>query len=56
MKRKYIDAMREVRLWIGQVVVPATALVIAVSPEVRENMAEKMRSVKERISSKLRRS
>lgn len=56
MKRKHIDAMREVRLWIGQVIVPVTALVIAVSPEARESMAEKMQSMKERISGKLRRS
>lgn len=56
MKRKHIDAMREVRLWIGQVIVPAMALVMAVSPEARESVAEKVRNMKERISNKLRRS
>ena len=26
MKRRTIDAMREVRLWVGQIVIPAVAL------------------------------
>lgn len=56
MKRKQIDAMREVRLWIGQVIVPATALIMAVSPEARQGVAEKAKQVKENISKKLKRS
>ena len=56
MKRKHIDAMREVRLWIGQVVVPATALVMAVSPEMRQGAAEKLKQTKEKISGKFKRS
>lgn len=56
MKRKHIDAMREVRLWIGQVVVPATALVMAVSPEMRQGAAEKLKQTKEKISGKIKRS
>lgn len=54
MKRKHIDAMREVRLWIGQVVVPATALVMAVSPEMRQGAAEKLKQTKEKISGKIK--
>lgn len=56
MKRKQIDAMREIRLWIGQVIVPVTALVMAVSPEAREHVAEKFKQTKECISNKLKRS
>lgn len=38
MKRKHIDAARETRLWIGQIIVPmATAIVTVMSiPETRE--------------------
>lgn len=38
MKRKNIDAMREVRLWIGQIVVPAVTLAASTMaiPEVRK--------------------
>lgn len=55
MKYKHIEAMREVRLWIGQIVVPAAALVFAISPEARTSVAEKMRDVKVKISEKLKR-
>lgn len=43
MKRKNIDTMREVRLWIGQIVVPAITVVgsaLAI-PEVRSAVAAK---------------
>lgn len=56
MKRKHIDAMREVRLWIGQVVAPATVLIMAVSPELRQSAAEKLKQTKEKISGKFKRS
>ena len=38
MKRKNIDAMREVRLWIGQVIVPGAITFGAVMqiPQVRD--------------------
>lgn len=54
MTYKQIEAAREVRLWIGQIVVPgialaATALTI---PDVREAVAAKARSVKESIENK----
>lgn len=51
MKRKIIDAARESRLWIGQVIVPgAVALGAALSiPEVREAVATKARRAKESI-------
>ena len=55
MKYKHIEAMREVRLWIGQIIVPVAALVFAISPEARTSVAEKMRDVKVKISEKLKR-
>lgn len=55
-KRKNIDTMREVRLWIGQIVVPgvtlaATALSI---PEVRNAVASKAELVKQSIDQKIK--
>lgn len=35
MKRKNIEAMREVRLWIAQIIVPA-AIIVTTRPEVVE--------------------
>lgn len=56
MTYKQIETMREVRLWIGQIVVPvatvaATALAI---PEVRQAVAEKAKEVKQNINRKLK--
>lgn len=51
MKHKNIEAMREIRLWIGQLVVPAVTLAVtALSiPEVRQAVAAKANSVKRSI-------
>lgn len=54
MKRKTIDTMREVRLWGGQILLPAAALVLAVSPEIRTSAAEKIKKAKERIGQKFK--
>lgn len=55
MTRKQIDQAREMRLWLGQVVVPAATLAIgALSiPEVRQAAAAKARLVKQNIEEKL---
>lgn len=54
MKRKTIDAAREARLWIGQIIVPTATAVVALMtiPEVRAAIADKASSVKERIKHK----
>lgn len=56
MKQKHIDAAREARLWIGQIVVPG--LMVAASalsiPEVRQAIAMKAEQVKYSISRKLK--
>lgn len=54
MTRKQIDGMREVRLWVGQVIVPATALVMVVFPETREAAISKVRNTKESIKNKFK--
>lgn len=56
MKRKTIDAARETRLWIGQVIVPGVVTLGAVLsiPEVREVAATKARCAKECIQNKFR--
>lgn len=56
MTYKQIETMREVRLWIGQIVVPvvtlaATAMAI---PEVRYAVAAKAKEVKYNIDRKFK--
>lgn len=57
MTYKQIEASREARLWIGQIVIPAVTAVIAVSaiPEVRQAIAAKADSVKQSIKQKIKR-
>lgn len=55
MTYKHIEAAREIRLWIGQIIVPTTTLVIgALSiPEVRQAVAAKAELMKRDIDRKL---
>lgn len=55
MTYKHIEAAREIRLWIGQIIVPTTTLVIgALSiPEVRQVVAAKAELMKRDIDRKL---
>lgn len=54
MTYKQIEASREVRLWIGQVIVPAvaTALTVVSIPQVREFTKETIGNVKAKIKRK----
>lgn len=56
MTYKQIEASREARLWIGQVIVPAaTGIAIAMAnPEVRKAVTTKFNSVKESIKKKFK--
>jgi hypothetical protein len=56
MKYKHIEAAREARLWIGQIVVPGVTLLTTVLaiPEVRYAVAAKANQVKEAIDLKLK--
>jgi hypothetical protein len=55
MTYKQIEAAREVRLWIGQIVVPAATVAVTAMtiPEVRQMIAAKADSVKYKIKSKI---
>lgn len=38
IKQKHIDAAREVRLWVSQVILPSLGIATFVSPELREKI------------------
>ena len=54
MTYKQIEASREMRLWIGQVIVPAAvaAIAIASNPNTRDYISKKYNNVKSRIKKK----
>ena len=54
MTYKQIEASREMRLWIGQVIVPAAvaAVTIASNPQTRNYISKKYNNLKSRIQKK----
>lgn len=52
MTRKQIDASRELRLWITQVIIPAFGVTMMI-PEAREAVVTKAKEVKDKIKSKI---
>ena len=54
MTYKQIETSRELRLWIGQVIVPAITMsaVVLANPDVRRAAAEKIESVKQKIQAR----
>ena len=54
MTYKQIEASREMRLWIGQVIVPAAvaAVTIASNPQTRNYVSKKYNNLKSRIQKK----
>lgn len=56
MTYKQIEASRELRLWIGQVIVPTIGVSVALSanPEVRRAVNEKIKDIKAKLSRKKR--
>lgn len=56
MTYKQIEASREIRLWIGQIIVPAITIAVSTLaiPEVRQAVAAKARNVKENIERKIK--
>ena len=53
MTYKQIEACREMRLWIGQVIVPAAAAAIAIAsnPQTRNYVSKKYNDAKSRMRS-----
>ena len=57
MKRKHIEASREARLWIGQVIVPVGGIVIGLlTTEAKYRIALKFKNFKESIKRKFKKS
>lgn len=56
MTYKQIEASREIRLWISQVIVPTVTVVgtVMMIPEVREKVVSKAKSVKTTIKKKFK--
>ena len=54
MTYKQLEASREARLWIGQILVPAVTLAVSTLaiPEVRQAVAAKAESVKNSIKNR----
>ena len=57
MTYKQIEASREVRLWIGQIIVPAITIAVSTLaiPEVRQAVAATARNVKQNIEREIKR-
>ena len=57
MTYKQIEASREIRLWITQIIVPAAMTVggLMLIPEVREPVVAKASEIKNKIRTKFRR-
>lgn len=55
MTYKQIEAMRETRLWLSQIIVPtcATVVIVMTIPEVREAIAARVRMRKQQIENKV---
>lgn len=51
MTYKQIEASREVRLWITQVIIPAFGIAMMI-PEAREAVVAKAKEVKDKITGK----
>ena len=56
MTRKQIDASREVRLWLKEVIIPGAAVVASAMmiPEVREPAIRKFHETKDSIKNKFK--
>lgn len=56
MTRKQIDAMRERRLWLSQIFIPAATLAVSTLaiPEVREAVKVKANEWKEKIQDRIK--
>lgn len=53
MRHKDIETMREIRLWIGQIIVPAATVIMFV-PEARELVATKAKELKQKIDNTIK--
>lgn len=51
MKYKHIEAAREIRMWIGQIIVPAIVIAVYINsnPYTKAIVTDKVRSMKTRV-------
>lgn len=49
MKYKHIEASREARLWIGQVIIPAMAVGLLMSSQLRDTVTDKAYDAKQSV-------
>lgn len=56
MTHKQIETSREIRLWLGQILIPAATVAVSLMtvPEVREAVAVKAEQVKESAKQKIK--
>ena len=57
MTYKQIEASRELRLWIGQIIIPAVttaAAVLYMNPELRDKLTNKAKELKNNIETKFK--
>jgi hypothetical protein len=56
MTHKQIEASREIRLWIGTIIVPAMTFIgtMAMIPEVRKSVTAKAKVVTQSIKNKIK--
>ena len=56
MTYKQIEASREARLWLGQIIIPAASAAVAflTIPEVRQMVATKANQIKYSIENKMK--
>lgn len=54
MKWRQIETSREIRLWIGQIIVPLATAVVIVSPDARQAISNGYVKVKNTIADKYR--
>lgn len=54
MTNKQLDTSRELRLWIGQIVIPIIGVTMMI-PEAREAVTKHIRKVKQNIETKFKR-
>lgn len=54
IKYKHIEAARELRLWLGQVIIPTVTVVgsVMLIPEVRQGAAETVRQIRSKVFKK----
>ena len=53
MTRKQIDAAREARLWLGQIVIPIAGILV-MSPEARQVATQRYQEVQRYVSNKFK--